>query len=416
MVNQRPTEHASPTICLPISEEEYRKIMDSWPDVRRWIEESYSKTPELFPAGFEKGFGQKDSRSSKKIPLRLWRITLHSDDQHYSIRPSFVMPWMTARTDDVAKGLFARTFGMPYWATAYLFGHDPMFWYRLETGLGRNSLVGTTVRQATLPEDVVADEHHQTCRGEKIYIATTVADGCCLGAAVAQDAGTNELAEAYGVFRDEAQNVRPGYAPSTVNTDGWKSTIAAWQILFVTITVVRCFLHGWLKIRDRAKHMKDWFMEIGNRVWDAYHSKERGWFRRRLRALKTWAEEKLPAGQVRQEVLDLCAKEDLWVEAYDHPGCHRTSNMLDRVMRGMCVYFDLGQHLHGSVQASERRCRGWALLHNFAPWSPQAKRANDGYESPAERLNKHRYHTCWLQNLLISASLGGYRKRPPQNP
>ncbi|MFT5324501.1 MAG: hypothetical protein ACI8P0_002363, partial [Planctomycetaceae bacterium] len=35
----------------------------------------------------------------------------------------------------------------------------------------------------------------------------------------------------------------------------------------------------------------------------------------------------------------------------------------------------------------------------------------------AERLNKYRYHNDWLQNLLISASCGGYRyKQPPQNP
>ena len=31
------------------------------------------------------------------------------------------------------------------------------------------------------------------------------------------------------------------------------------------------------------------------------------------------------------------------------------------------------------------------------------------------RLNQHQYHDCWLQNLLISASLGGYRRPAPQN-
>ena len=30
----------------------------------------------------------------------------------------------------------------------------------------------------------------------------------------------------------------------------------------------------------------------------------------------------------------------------------------------------------------------------------------------AERLNGKRYHPEWLQNLLVSASLGGYRKPP----
>ena len=102
--------------------------------------------------------------------------------------------------------------------------------------------------------------------------------------------------------------------------------------------------------------------------------------------------------------------------AYRHPGGHRTSNMLDRLMRGMNRYFDHGQHLHGSREACRLHCRAWALLWNFAPWHPATARENEGWRCPAERLNRHRYHDCWLQNLLISASLGGYRCPLPQNP
>ena len=40
---------------------------------------------------------------------------------------------------------------------------------------------------------------------------------------------------------------------------------------------------------------------------------------------------------------------------------------------------------------------------------------HNSYRSPAERLNKFRYHETWLHNLLISASSGGLRT-PPQNP
>ena len=95
--------------------------------------------------------------------------------------------------------------------------------------------------------------------------------------------------------------------------------------------------------------------------------------------------------------------------AYGYPGGHRTSTMLDRLMRSMSRYFEDSQHLHGSAEACERHCRAWALLHNFRPWSPATVRANQGYRCPAERLNQHRYHDNWLHNLLISASLAGYR-------
>ncbi len=52
-------------------------------------------------------------------------------------------------------------------------------------------------------------------------------------------------------------------------------------------------------------------------------------------------------------------------------------------MRKMNQYFDRCQHLHGSKQAAEKHCRAWALLHNFAPWSPAAVKANDGWLCPA---------------------------------
>ena len=91
--------------------------------------------------------------------------------------------------------------------------------------------------------------------------------------------------------------------------------------------------------------------------------------------------------------------------------------MLDRVMRGMNGYLVACQHLHGSAYATRLHARAWALLHNFTPWGPEAQRANR-WHSPAERLNQHRYHDNWLHNLLVSASLTGYRhrNRPPQTP
>ena len=219
---------------------------------------------------------------------------------------------------------------------------------------------------------------------------------------------------AYEVFKDEALDVSPEYAPKTVSTDGWKGTQAAWKTLFSKVIVILCFLHGWLKIRDRAKHLKEVFGEVSQRVWEAYHAPDRRSFAQRLRSLRQWASGQL-TGIVLENVLDLCGKRDRWSVAYCYPGGHRTSNMLDRLMRGMNRYFDHGQHLHGSLEACRLHCRAWALLWNFAPWHPATARQNQGWRCPAERLNQHRYHDCWLQNLLISASLGGYRCPLPQN-
>ncbi|AGA31227.1 hypothetical protein [Singulisphaera acidiphila] len=107
--------------------------------------------------------------------------------------------------------------------------HQPdrlMYWYRLIERLGRNSLVGTTVRDAAaLPTHLAADEHHADWVGRKGDIATTVGDGCVLGVALsASSADDAHLQEAYGVFAAEARDVEPEYAPETVNTNGWAAT------------------------------------------------------------------------------------------------------------------------------------------------------------------------------------------------
>ena len=87
--------------------------------------------------------------------------------------------------------------------------------------------------------------------------------------------------------------------------------------------------------------------------------------------------------------------------------------MLDRLMRNMDRHLFNTMYFHGSIEIAELNLRGWVLIRNFAPLNPETVKKYDGKLSRAERLNGHRYHESWLQNLLISASLGGYRS-PPQ--
>jgi len=288
-----------------------------------------------------------------------------------------------------------------------------MYWHRLECSLGRSSLVGTTVRAAELlPRHLVADEKHTTLGGRKVYLAATAGSGCCLGLALAESAGNDDLEAAYGVFRDEARRLDPEYRPETVNTDGWPATQAAWRALFNGVTIILCFLHAYLKIRDRAKHLKGTFDALRERVWGAYHAPDARSFSQRLRRLREWAEAHVDKAVVREKVLALCGKRAAFLVAYAHPGCRRTSNPVDRVLRRLDYHLYCGQHLHGSTGAAGLGLRGWALIHNFAPSCPEVVRGSPGLRSPAERLNGRRYHAEWLQNLLVSASLGGYRSLP----
>ena len=397
------------TICLPTSKDAYLACIDSPAAFRHWLDAAFRNAPELCPQGFAQGYTLKDSRFSTKRGLRLRRLVCKATGCAFSVRPCFVLPYMTGWTDDAEGPLFLRGFGVPFWALAKVFGEGPMYWYRLELSLGRNSIVGTTIRRAELPEHLLADEHHQPRDGVKNYIATTVAEGCCLGAALAPSAGAEDLQVAYQVFQQEAQDVRADYQPTTVNTDGWQATRQAWQALFPLVVLLRCFLHGWLNIRSRGK-LSATFAALSEKVWNAYHAPKRRSFGQRMRRLWEWAQGQVKAAWVLEQVQKLCERAREYGEAYRHPGGHRTSNMLDRQMRARNRYFDDGQHLHGTKKAGEQHCRAWALLHNFRRWSPQAERDNGGWRSPAERLNQHRYHDDWLQNLLVSASLAGYRR------
>ena len=93
------------TICLPFCDQEYGNIIDDAGQFRNFLDCSYEKMPELFPPNFSQGYQLKDSRMSMKLNIKIRRIELR-DDSSYSIRPSFVMPYMTAYTKDVEDPLF----------------------------------------------------------------------------------------------------------------------------------------------------------------------------------------------------------------------------------------------------------------------------------------------------------------------
>jgi hypothetical protein len=92
--------------------------------------------PELFPPEIVDGYQMKDDHFSKKQSITIRRIEIAGIA--YTIRPSFVMPYMTGLTDEIENALFFRKFGVPFWALSRVFGKDPMYWYRIEQALGRN--------------------------------------------------------------------------------------------------------------------------------------------------------------------------------------------------------------------------------------------------------------------------------------
>ena len=118
---------------------------------------------------------------------------------------------------------------------------------------------------------------------------------------------------------------------------------------------------------------------------------------------------------MKSHTLELCDKRDRFSQSYDHLRAHRTSNMVDRLMKFLDRTCFNGQYFHGTLKSAESRVRALGLLWNFCPFSPATVKQYHGRRCPAERLNGWRYAESWLENLLISGSMNG-GEMEQQNP
>lgn len=335
------------------------------------------------------------------------RIEVLSDSAVYQVRPSFIMPYHIAKTDEIAAGLDLYRGGASFETIARNLGKSPMFWYNVYCSIGRNSIVATTIKNTdNLPGHLSADEKHTKCCGEKIYIATTVANGCILGAAVSESAGDKGLLSAYLEFMDEAWQLNPDYYPESVNTDGWKATKNAWSEICEFTVLVLCFLHSALKIQNLSKKISQQ-KELMSKVWDCYKAKSFTVLSQRFRRLKEWAaKENLPE-KIITKLEEFANKKRDFKPGLDMPKAHRTSNMVDRLMNFQDKALTSAKNLH-SPDSARMFVRAMALIWNFHPYCKKVKR-----HSPFEDLNGFVYHQNWLQNLLIATSCGF--KQPNSN-
>jgi hypothetical protein len=158
------------TIRLPLAEHEYARFLHDRPSAKARLQELYEDYPALCPKAFPWGYALYGfTEVSCQQSLRCRRLRLQETQEVFTVAPAFVMPYRSGRVAEVEGALFLRRFHGPCWAIASVFGRDAMSWYRLHQGLGRFSIVGTTVQTAaSLPEDVVADAKHSWLQGERV--------------------------------------------------------------------------------------------------------------------------------------------------------------------------------------------------------------------------------------------------------
>lgn len=406
---RRKLEGGRRQICIPMTRDQYHAIWSDPSKVRSVLLQNIAANPELFPANIAEGFSLTGMlpESSKQPGVRLRQLVTRDNTKWY-LRPSFVTAYMTAQTQDLDFPLLLISLGVPLWAICHVFGRNEMYWYRIIEQMGRKSVVGTTVQLAEqLPEHLAADEHHADWVGEKGYVAMTAAKGCILGINLTDEADEAHLSVAYGVFAQEAKDLKADYEPKSVNTDGWWATQNAFVSLFPGIAIVLCFLHGFLKVRDRC--FKEY--ELHKKIWEVYDATSGADFRKRMDEFKAWFSARTWKAYVVEMTSKLWKRTEEYSVAYDQPGCYRTSNQIDRPMNRIKRILYSGRGLHGHRVSSERHLRGVALLNNFRPFAPRPKRQRES-QCPAHRLSGKLYSTAWVENLLLAASMNGYKNTP----
>ena len=400
----------SKTIILPIAEEKYTDFVKNRATAHQIIGDLKEKHPELFPIELHQNgysLNGKD-RISKKMGIQLRRIKIGTSV--YRIRPSFVLPYMRAMTKTAEHALLLVRFGVPFWVIAIVFGRNAMYWYRLYFSLAYNNIVGTTVYDKTkMPKDLLADEFHIRIKGVKAYVATTIAKACFLGVEVVAKADELSLRAAYGVFKAEVQAIIADYQPFTIATDGWTATQNALKFLFDKAKIIECFLHAYIKVRDRAtKKLTDFYTIAADKIWTIYRTESKRQMAQQIRRLREWANKKLPDCAMKDNILKLCKKKDKWLAHFDATSAYRTSAHLDRVMKNMERHAINSQMFHSNVPSTSMNFRAFALIYNFSPSCPAVTKKFPQLVSPAARLNGFCYSKNWLENLLIAASRNGF--------
>ena len=195
---------------------------------------------------------------------------------------------------------------------------------------------------------------------------------------------------------------------SKVRRIAFYSTIKAIKELYPDTVYLTCFLHACLKIQTNIKRSdQESAYFILNKAWECYKAKDKTSFAQRIRRLEEITKQRIADGNLKTSILNLCNKKDNFIKAYDFHNCHRTSNMLDRLMKFQNRKLDNAQHFHGKLQSANNAVRAHALLVNFCPYNSNTIRLNGGITCPFEKLNGFRYRDNWLENLLVASSMNG---------
>ena len=130
------SSRGSKQMCIPMNREQYEQIWKDSQKVRKYLDSLLRESPELFPSSVQQGYRLTGRLSeSKKMPgIRLRQ--LRTIEGVYSLRPSFVLSYMSGTVERLEPPLLLLSMGVPCWVVTKIFSQNDMFWQRHLERLG----------------------------------------------------------------------------------------------------------------------------------------------------------------------------------------------------------------------------------------------------------------------------------------
>jgi len=115
---QSPSRGRKP-ICVPFtSEAQYQAWREDVGQYRTSLTQVSRQHPELLPQALGQGYTFHDRSRSRKQGVGVRRSKLRATAEVFTLRPSFLLPYGIARTEEVENALYLRQWGGPFDAVA----------------------------------------------------------------------------------------------------------------------------------------------------------------------------------------------------------------------------------------------------------------------------------------------------------
>jgi len=186
--------------------------------------------------------------------LVIWRIQCTHCKAVFTVLPHFVMRYRKMKPETAKQVLLATHGGLSLEYCAVLWNVSPMAIYRLMCAIGRTHLVAFLTRcKLPLPAYFHADEKHNHCLSQKVYLPTIVCGRVIWHLGYTTDKSAEAFEASYTQFQQDALEVEPSYRAQGILTDGFESTIKSIRTLFPEAAIGNCLLHAAMRILSKLR-------------------------------------------------------------------------------------------------------------------------------------------------------------------